>query len=61
LHVDRAPQQRDTAAQEQAGEKRPSPVFVGFTGVPPMIARGPTARWATEMPITMTPNSASSA
>jgi hypothetical protein len=39
-------------------KNRSSPAIVGFTATLPMIARGPIAIWASEMAITMTPNSA---
>ena len=38
-------------------KNRSSPAIVGLTATPPMIARGPIDMCASEMAITMTPNS----
>jgi hypothetical protein len=59
LHVACAPQQRDREYSSSPAKNRSSPAIVGFTATPPMIALGPIAKWAGDMPITMTPNNAS--
>jgi hypothetical protein len=56
LQVAGAPQQDDPEAQEDPAKKRSSPSDVGLTSEPPMIASGPTARWASEMVMAMTPS-----